>query len=54
MWFIVVKHFEMGDVLTFESCNYIKEFVKSFGFFGSCKTKVSVVWLNQHNIFIER
>ena len=53
MWFIVVMHFQMGDFLTIESCNFIKEFVQSCGSFGSCKTKLSVVWLNQHNILIE-
>ena len=35
-------------------CNFIKKFVWSCGCFGSCKTKLSVVWLNQDNIFIER
>ena len=28
--------------------------MQSCGSFGSCKTELSVVWLNQHNIFIER
>ena len=53
MWFIGVMHFQMGDFLTIESCNFIKEFVQSCGSFGSCKTQLSVVWLNQHNIFLE-
>ena len=53
MWFILVMHFQMGDFLMTESCIFIKEFMQSCGSFGSCKTKLAVVWLNQHNIFLE-
>ena len=51
MWFIVVMHFQMGGFSIVESCNFIKEFVKSCVLFGLCKPIWEIVCSIKHNIF---